>query len=95
MSSKKMSLCITFSQFCMDCAQVNNVSLEEMVNCLTYGTVTRLNGSNLSFRYRSIEVITCSKAQVAMSVIRHKNKVSSLLYKSSEQMSSYECAMVA
>lgn len=79
----------------MDCAKANNVDLDEMVNCLTKGEIYKLNDGHLSFRYMSIEVITCEEALVAMSVIRHKDNINSLLYKNIEQMSPYEYAMVA
>ncbi|EQC45087.1 hypothetical protein [Bacteriovorax sp. DB6_IX] len=95
MRDRQKFLSITFSKFCMDCAQVNNVTLEEMVQCLSLGSIYKLGDGQLSFRLNSIEVITCSEASVARSVIRHKESVHHLLYKSQEQMSSYEYAMVA
>ncbi|OIQ17541.1 MAG: hypothetical protein BM556_12115 [Bacteriovorax sp. MedPE-SWde] len=86
---------ITFSKECLDQASVHHVSLDEMVLCLTEGRITRLNDGGLSFILNGIQVKTCSTALIAMSVLRHSQDRSNVLYKSEDMLSGYELAMVA
>ncbi|MDD0853456.1 hypothetical protein HBN50_10120 [Halobacteriovorax sp. GB3] len=95
MNSYHLDAGVTFTANCIESARENNVTISEVLDTLAFGSHKKLEGGNLSFSLKGIEVITTQTGRIALDVIKHDCTHSNLLTKSIFDFSSYELAMMA